>query len=244
MFFRKRYKFRGKECVLPQSNNHLKGLECLGVRTSLCALKKGSITVEAALIIPFYLTILLAFYQFFLLYSSAAELKIQAAADARKLGVVTSGLATDDSGEIVICKTKKLKEVWSLPFDIPTNITQTAICRKWIGFTKLETEEVYVYMTPEGSVYHLYADCTHLKLSIQSVSLVKAMEMKNYYGSLYRKCMICDEKFEMLVFITSEGDCYHSNRNCSGLKRTIRQVPISETKGVGCCIRCSARGGT
>ena len=242
MFFRKRYKFREKECVLPQSNNHLNGLTCLGLRTSLCTLKKGSITVEAALIVPFFLTILLAFYQFFLLYSSAAELKVQAAADAKRIGIAASVLQSEDSEEVVIYKTRQLKSDWNLPFCVPQMITQSATCRRWIGFTKLETDEMYVYMTPEGSVYHLYDDCTHLKLSIQCTSLEKAKVLKNNYGATYRPCLLCDEKTGLLTYITLEGDCYHWDRNCSGLKRTVRQVPISEVKGVGCCLRCSARG--
>lgn len=244
MFFRKSYRFREKECVLPQSNNRLNGLTCTSVRTSLCTLKKGSITVEAALVIPFFLTILLAFYQFFLLYSSAAELKVQAAADAKKLGIAANAMQPDDSGEIVIYKTKQLKDGWSFPFFMQKTVTQRAVCRGWIGFTGLETEEMGVYMTQEGSVYHLYSDCTHLKLSIQSISLEKAKVSKNQYGTVYRQCLICDKGTGMLAYITSEGDCYHSDRNCSGLKRTVRQVPISEANGVGCCLRCAARGGT
>ena len=243
MFFQRRQIFRGKECVLPQSCNLSERLGCRTERTSLCALKKGSLTVEAALVMPFFLMMLLAFYQFFLLYASAAELKIQAAADAKKLGIATSALEREDSGEINITKTIQIDPPWKLPLELPKTVSQSAVCRGWIGFTQLENQELYVYMTAEGSVYHLYSDCTHLRLSIQSVSLHQAKTRKNQYGSSYRECEICGENYGMSVYITSEGDCYHSDRNCSGLKRTVGRIPISETKGAACCLRCQTREG-
>lgn len=241
MFFRKRQEFQQKECVLPQSYSRLERLGCHVERTSLCALRKGSLTVEAALVVPFFLTVLFAFYQFFLLYASAAELKIQAAADAKKLGIAAGVLEKEDSGEIVIIKTKQIETPWELPFKLPKTVSQNAVCRAWIGFTQLESQEMYVYMTREGNVYHLYDDCTHLKLSIQSVSYEQAKKRKNQYGSLYRQCQLCDKEYGLTVYITSEGDCYHSDRNCSGLKRTVKRIPISETKGAGCCLRCRSR---
>ena len=115
------------------------------------------------------------------------------------------------------------------------------MCRAWIGFTTLEEAETYVYITPEGSVYHLFSDCTHLDLSIRGVTMEAAKRSKNNYGQTYRKCEHCDEPFGGFVYITSEGDCYHSERTCSGLKRTIRQVPLCEVEGRGLCMRCMSR---
>ena len=83
MFFRKGLSFRVLKCVLPQSSNYLVTTKSQSERMSLYTLKKGSLTVEAALILPFFMMILLAFFSFFLQYASAAELKIQAAAEAK-----------------------------------------------------------------------------------------------------------------------------------------------------------------
>ena len=132
--------------------------------------------MEAALVLPFFLMILLAFFSFFLQYASAAELKIQAAAEAKKVGIAVGSMVQDDSGEVTIYKSKTLGDTWIMPFQKQRTVTQAAVCRAWIGFTKLESSEVYVYATPEGSVYHLQNDCTHLDLSIQSTTFAKAAE--------------------------------------------------------------------
>lgn len=153
------------------------------------------------------------------------------------MGSVKNG----DSSDVTIYKTATVDPLWIQPFEMENRITEKAVCRAWIGFTELKGQETYVYMTPEGSVYHLYSDCTHLKLSIQCVTKAKAGASKNQYGQGYRACDLCGEDAGVLVYITLEGDCYHSNRTCSGLKRTIRQVPMSQTGGRGCCMRCMSR---
>lgn len=211
-------------------------------RTFLCIRKKGSLTVEAALIMPFFLMILLAFFSFFSQYASAAKLQAAAAAEAKKAGMVLGMAEEEDSGDITIYKTEKTKVFWIHPFWKKNQISEKAVCRAWIGFIKLEETETYVYITPEGSVYHLFGDCTHLDLSIRGVALAVAKTSKNYYGQKYRECELCDDAFGGYVYITSEGDCYHSERSCSGLKRTIRQVPLRDVMGRKLCLRCMSRG--
>ena len=218
--------FSSGECASP-GNESLELFFCKSEKLSLCALK-GSLTVETAMILPFFLMILLAFFSFFFHYASAAELKVKAAADAKKLGIAIGSIDATVQPEVTIYKREN-------------EIVQKAVCRSWIGFAGLEIREAIVYMTPEGEVYHLYADCTHLELSIQCVSDQHAKTAKNLYGEKYRKCELCKEPFEMLVYITSEGNCYHSQRNCGGLKRTIRQIPLSESGGKRCCLRCMVR---
>lgn len=240
MFFRIRQISRVFACVLPQSN-HLFRTVCRNERMSLCVSKKGSLTVEASLILPFFLLILLSFFSFFEQYAIAAELKTEAAAEAKKVGILMGSVQENDSGDVTICKSARLENPWINPFGTKNHVTQSAVCRAWIGFTELETEEAYVYATPEGSVYHLYGDCTHLNLSIQRVSFAKACSAKNEYGEKYRACELCGEASGALVYITSEGNCYHSERSCSGLKRTVCQVPLSEVGERGCCIRCMSR---
>ena len=235
MFFREGLSFRVLKCVLPQSSNYLVITKTRSERMSLYTLKKGSLTVETALVLPFFMIILLAFFSFFLQYASAAELKIQAAAEAKKVGIAVGSTVPDDSGEVTIYKSKIIDDSRIMPYQKQRTVTQMAVCRAWIGFTKLEASEIYVYATPEGSVYHLQNDCTHLNLSIQSTTLAKAVKK-------YRECEHCNEEFGILVYVTEYGECYHSERNCSGLKRTIRRVPLSSVDGRGCCIRCMERG--
>lgn len=225
----------------PPSYNYPDNSICQTERMSLCALK-ANLTVEASLILPFFLMILLAFFSFFSQYASAAEIKALAAAEAKKVGITLGCTQRCDSGEVTIYKSGQTDGIWINPFYRERTITQSATCRAWIGFTELKTEETYVYITPDGSVYHLYADCTHLSLSIQGVTLAFARSAKNEYGEKYRQCELCEDPFQGMVYITSEGNCYHSKRSCSGLKRTVRQVPLSSVSKRRGCLRCMSRG--
>ena len=209
-------------------------------RMSLCILK-GGLTVEASLIIPFFLMILISMFSFFSNYASAAELKISAAAEAKKTGILLGNREEGISGDITIYKTAKGKELWINPFYQEELIVEKAVCRAWIGFTELGLQETYVYITPEGSVYHLFSDCSHLSLSVRKTTLAKAKTAKNLYGQKYSECEICEDDFEGLVYITEEGARYHSQRECAGLKRTIRTVSIRQVSGRSQCLRCTSR---
>lgn len=213
-------------CASP-GNESLELFSCKSEKLSLCALR-GSLTVETAMILPFFLMIFFAFFSFFFQYASAAELKVSAAADAKKLGIAIGGAKDSMQPEVTVYKREK-------------EMVQKAVCRSWIGFSGLEIQETFVYVTPEGEVYHLYEDCTHLDLSIQCVSDRHAKTAKNLYGENYRKCELCKEPFKIMVYITSEGNCYHSQKNCGGLKRTIRHIKMSESEGRRCCMRCLIR---
>lgn len=237
MFFRIRQIFRVFVCVLPQSHDHIRTI-CRSERTSLCVLKRGSLTVEASLILPFFLMILLGFFSLFGQYFTAAELKAEAAAEAKKAGIILGSAQKTDAGDVTIHRSAKIKKLWIDPFQTKSNVTQRAVCRAWIGFTELETDETYVYVTPNGSVYHLSRDCTHLDLSIERVSFAGACASRNQYGERYGACELCGRNPGAFVYITSEGNRYHTERSCSGLKRTVRQIPLSEVGGRSCCIRC------
>lgn len=243
MFFRKRQEIFQSICVLPQSSYRKRIRQCRNERMSLCTLQKGSLTVEAALVLPFFLMILLAFFSFSDRYAQAAELQSAVAAEAKTIGVLQGAAGLENSGKIVIRQRVKAEEILKVPFVSEEYITGRAVCRAWIGFRGLEEEESKVYITPGGNVYHLYADCTHLDLSIRQVTFQYAVAAENKYGENYRKCELCEENFSGLVYITDEGECYHSEKTCGGLKRTVHCVPISEAFGRSCCLRCMQKEG-
>ena len=95
-------------------------------------------------------------------------------------------------------------------------------------------------MTDYGEVYHCKRECTHLDLSIQQVSLTKALSSRNQYGRKYRKCETCGKRrFWGKTWITDEGDCYHFEVDCPGLKRTIYRITEKEKKKYRPCSRCA-----
>lgn len=115
----------------------------------------------------------------------------------------------------------------------------------WTGYWIPGTEEnrnrqKEYYVTDYGEVYHCKRECTHLDLSIQQVSFVKALSSRNQYGNRYRKCMTCGKRtFFGKTWITNEGECYHFAVDCPGLKRTIYRITEKEKKKYRPCSRCA-----
>ncbi|MCR5733421.1 MAG: hypothetical protein K6G22_02335 [Lachnospiraceae bacterium] len=100
----------------------------------------------------------------------------------------------------------------------------------------------YVYMTPNGSVYHTSPDCTHIKLRIRETDKDSLLHERNDYGAKYKACEHCHSRLtDPLLYITPEGERYHNSLNCSGLTRTIRVVKLSDIPGVPQCSRCKGR---
>lgn len=115
----------------------------------------------------------------------------------------------------------------------------------WTGYDILEgncdsrEETDIVYMTENGEVYHESRNCTHLKLSIRQVSRTEAQIQTNEYGKKYSACEKCKPDLTTeTLYITTEGDRFHSDRECSGLKRTVFSVPRSRVAGYRACSRC------
>ena len=186
--------FRVNVCA-PPSNNKLSKSTCRNERMSLCALKKGSLTVEAALILPWVIGILLTFFSYFQQYELGAQLSIRAAAEAKKIAIAVGCSQEEDYGDVVIYQSQVWEPTSFFAFLGEKAITQKAVCRPWIGFTDQEESETYVYVTPNGSVYHLFRDCTHLNISTKAVEAQKAKSMKNQYGGLF----FCNTEVDFLV---------------------------------------------
>lgn len=128
-------------------------------------------------------------------------------------------------------------------------IVQRAKLRGWSGYKPLakfeektteDTDEEMVYITETGTVYHTSRECTHLQLSIKQVPFEQIENLRNDSGGKYKKCQRCGSNLKPgnLVYITTNGDRYHINANCSGLKRTIKEVPLSQVKDRSLCERC------
>ncbi len=93
-----------------------------------------------------------------------------------------------------------------------------------------------VYRTKYGGVYHTRLDCYHLTITITDPDKVKKI-MKSIH---YRKCDKCIRKGTVpdQLYITKEGDCYHSTLDCSGLKRMVEMVSKDSVKGKRICSEC------
>lgn len=115
----------------------------------------------------------------------------------------------------------------------------------WNGYTIPGTENdaisKTVYIAENGVVYHENRDCTHLMLTIKEVLYRKVSQMRNENGGRYTPCELCAQEGPLeKVYIGVEGDRYHFDKGCSGLKRTVFSVHLSEVEHYPPCSRCTA----
>ena len=114
----------------------------------------------------------------------------------------------------------------------------------WTGYAKElfddNGSQQMVYITETGLVYHLNYNCSYLEPSVRSVSGEALESLRNKDGEKYRKCPLCTGKnmSSAQVYITDYGNRYHCSKTCSGLKRKIYRVPVSEVKGKAACSKC------
>jgi hypothetical protein len=150
-----------------------------------------------------------------------------------------------DTIEIVL--TYQVSPWLDIPFVRPFRMSNRYYGHLWTGYdidndstANQDTEDV-VYIAENGSVYHETPDCTHLKLSISAVTLEEAQNARNENGGRYQLCSKCGGKpFNGTVYIGKEGDFYHYDRNCSGLKRTIHTILRKQASNYRPCSRCAA----
>lgn len=127
-------------------------------------------------------------------------------------------------------------------------IVQRAFCRKWTGWNSPAENgngDTWVYITPTGIVYHLAESCRYLTLSITSVSQESVADLRNESGGKYYECIRCRnyQNRRNRVYITNQGDRYHYDLNCSGIKRTIIMIRISEAGERRVCSKCKLTAG-
>lgn len=124
----------------------------------------------------------------------------------------------------------------------------TAVARAFTGYdnlagASLEENEEYVYVTENGTAYHRDRGCHYLDLSIKKVFTGDLAFLRNADGSIYGACPICgDGNSGSIAFITKYGNRYHSDILCSGLRRTIKTIPISEVGDRSPCVKCGYKG--
>lgn len=140
----------------------------------------------------------------------------------------------------------------SIPFKIfllgDMRMLQRIRLRSWTGYEvaaayteeNQDKTETMVYVTSTGSVYHLSKECSHIKLSIQSVIGIPS-GMRNESGEKYTRCEACctgEEGVYATYYITSYGNKYHASRTCSRIKRNVQEIPLSEVGNRAPCSRC------
>jgi len=134
-----------------------------------------------------------------------------------------------------------------LPFDLfglmNYSFTERIIMHTWIGYrdglNSHVRDETEVYITENSEVYHMSKECSHIRLNIKMIEGSKVTDIRNSKGEKYTSCHLChSSKKSGEVYITSDGDRYHSSLLCSGLKRSVRAVPLYSVMDRRPCQRC------
>ncbi len=91
-------------------------------------------------------------------------------------------------------------------------------------------QEGAVYVTTYGEVYHTDAGCIYLNPQIRAVSASEVDNYRSGNGAKYYPCECCRPGGNGIVYITKEGNRYHSDRNCSGIVRHLTTMETDAAK--------------
>ena len=115
----------------------------------------------------------------------------------------------------------------------------------WNGYDLMATPKEnlsYVYVTEYGEVYHRDRNCTHISLAIREIGVYQLEHARNLYGGKYKECEKCCKRARSDTrYIADEGDKFHYDRDCPGLKRSIYTIPEKEASKYRPCSRCVGR---
>ncbi|MBD5481883.1 MAG: hypothetical protein HDR15_05035 [Lachnospiraceae bacterium] len=154
------------------------------------------------------------------------------------------------SGDTVTLIASYRMDALFLPSQIASFRMVNRVClRKWTGYDnaagagQADAAQQMVYITEHGEVYHNSRNCYHLNVTIRQTSGEKLDAERNSSGGRYTACELCGDRRQSGVFYVSEdGARYHTTAACSGLKRTVRAIPLSEAGTRSPCHHCGGLG--
>lgn len=161
-------------------------------------------------------------------------------------GVSFRGTSIMQGNDIIeICLSYRLEPIFPITGFKGLTVNQRYYGRAWTGYDvendagHFTEDDPMVYITETGTVYHTNRNCTYLNLSVQAVDAAAITDYRNQSGGKYYACGLCGRKNTGgTVYITTQGSSYHCMMTCSGLKRTIYTIPLSQTGGRGHCSKC------
>lgn len=116
----------------------------------------------------------------------------------------------------------------------------------WIGKTDTDKDikGKYVYVTPNGQVFHLYKDCSYIYSKIENSKVDEIDNIRNESGGKYYPCVVCTNQStaQEYVFYTKYGIRYHSNSKCRNLYSNIYCIDYEIAKEkYRLCSKCEKR---
>lgn len=236
-----------------------------GCHRALLQSLRGSMAVEASLVTPIFFIVIFSLFYVLQILSGMQHLQgqlrdaareyacygtkfqtVQTLVEDKKLIFWRDKSDSDGMADYEICFVDYRVKVPFISGKIfSVHIYQQMAVSNYEGRSMLPEEDLedeeYVYITLTGKVCHKSSECSYLKPSIRTVLSAEVGNKRNASGGKYYACERCCKgksanDFQN-VYITSYGECFHSKKTCSGLKRTVRKVKKSET-GLPYCSKC------
>lgn len=218
----------------------------------------GSITVEAAFVVPSCFLVLLSLSCLFQMIVSQNKIQmgmLQAAQTYSSQGKQLASLETwTKYGTVLRWKETESDAVCYTDYSIGIPFLGSGFCRlnryqqmvvndySGVSMIPEDMEEGYVFIAENGHVYHLDRECPYLRIKIKSVTMEQTIDLRNQSGGKYYPCEGCCTMAVFqntdVVYLTVYGNRYHRSKTCSQLKRTVRRVHCSEIGNLPLCSKC------
>lgn len=148
-------------------------------------------------------------------------------------------LESDFGGEEIVLRAKYQIKLPVSFFEVKEiSLVSQNVFRKWTGNRGSTVEDDWVYITPNGTVYHTRVDCSSLELSVKKGTVDSITQLRGKDGQKYYPCTQCEERQVGTIYYTDYGTLYHGDLSCSALKRTIQKVSIRQVEGRRLCSYC------
>lgn len=248
-------------------------------KESVFASFRGSMSLEASLVIPILLMFLMSILlsvEMVRLQSNVIEALHQGASVAFEKGntcdaiEVARSFVEGKSRPYVVLKNQgvglQLKDESSVEIDgyirleatyemlpfvrwIPLGNLKTEdqiVAYSFVGYLgnshirQKETEDEYVFVTETGTKYHVMSECSYIKLHPTALDYSLLKKERNNSGGRYYPCERCRPSRSGIIYITKDGESFHSDMGCSSLKRTVSMIPLREARqsGYTACSKC------
>lgn len=198
--------------------------------------RKGSLTVEAALICPIFIIVMLALIYIITWFQTAAKVQTNLVSRARELAIVS--VSWDRNEDIELTEHYKMKH-------LPVSVCQKIVTRPYVGVDMVNgtLDDIIVYITSKGSVYHTNRCCTYIKVNSICIRGLELEFRRNRSGGIYHPCEVCikhEAGLNEQIYITEYGDRYHNSVTCNSIARDVIAIHMSEARGMRQCQKCLA----
>ena len=129
-------------------------------------------------------------------------------------------------------------------------MTARAVLGRWSGTTVIADGEDgveegdKVYVTKSGTVYHLYRDCTYLRINLTRVRFGLLSSYRNASGGKYYPCAVCAKGTygeNDYMYISKYGECYHRDEKCRNIYHNIIEMEAKDVGSRALCSKCRDR---